>query len=258
MKLFCPISLDSFFKGVNNTPMQQTLSLELNKYLTDNTFEEYTYGLSVLSQAIQIYENKKGTTTENSKVNMHFLRENLHLLVGPEMDIYSNRLYETEDACTKDQNNLIITFNYDLLGEHCIFENLFLVKCKYDEKQSLVFFEEKLEKEYDKFFYDEEHTGFAQDSQFFAMLCNACLEIREECFASQKEWNIASLVMPEDAGYRRKNGKLESYSSTPIPFEAIEKISMPSYKNRKDEYTALVGLLKQKGVHPEGLLEGFE
>ena len=254
MKLFAPFSLINFINGAAKSEIDWFLP----NRLTDKTMSEYSYGLSLFRQAIHDYEKVRSVSSEDSKAGIPFFRENLNLLVGPEMHIYATRLYETYDAALQENPDLILTLDYEKLGEHCIFENLFLLKCKYDKENTILFFEQQLEKEYDKFFYDEEYTGFAPDSRFFSLLCNACLEIREPQYAEQKEWVIASLLMPDDATYRYAGGRLESSTSTSIPIEVIERISMPFYKERRDEYTALAGLLKQKGLNPEELLEGLE
>lgn len=254
MKLYSPFSLTSFIADTS----RKGIGLFLSNRLTNKSVSEYTYGLSLFRQAIQRFEKNRTVAFEDSKAEIPFFRENLNLLVGPEMHIYAARLYETYEAALQENPDLILTLDYEKLGEHCIFENLFLLKCKYDEEKNILFFEKQLEQEYDRFFYDKEYTGFAPDSRFFSLLCNACLEIREPRFEQQKEWIIASLLMPDDATYRYATEGLESFTSTPIPIEVVEQISMPFYKERRDEYTALAGLLKQKGLSPEELLEGFE
>lgn len=258
MKIYLPLFLRNFINGVSENGINRGMKLFLPNRLTDIFISEYTYGLSVFRQAIYTFEKNRGIPLSESKGEIPFLRENLNLLVGPEMYIYAARLYETYESCLAENPDLILTLNYEKLGEHCIFEDLLLLKCKYEEEQNIRFFEKQLETEYDKFFYNEEYTGLAPDSRFFSLLCNACLEIRKPQFAAQKEWSIVSLLMPEDAIYHYDNGRLESFATTSIPFEIIEQISMPAYKERRDEYTAFAGFLKQKGLNPEELLEGFE
>jgi hypothetical protein len=258
MKIYMPFLLKNLINDVSGNEIGKDVNLFLSNRLTDVFMTEWTYGLSLFRQAICNYEKNRGVSPANSKSEVPFFRENMNLLVGPEMSIYAARLYETYDACLMEHPDLILTLDYEKLGEHCIFENLFLLKCKYEEEQTVRFFEKQLETEYDKFFYDEEYTGFAPDSRFFSLLCNACLEIRESRFADQKEWILASLLRTDDAAYRYCNGRLESFATTSVPFDLIERISMPHYKERRDEYTALAGFLKQKGLNPEELLDGFE
>lgn len=258
MKLHVPLSFENFIAAVSVGEIGREINLILSNRLNNSCLSEYTYGLSLFRKAIYNFEKEKGIPLAESKGEIPFFRENLNLLVGPEMHIYATRLYETYDTCLTTHPDLILTLNYEQLGEHCIFENLFLLRCKYDEEQHIRFFEDQLEKEYDKFFYDDEYTGFAVDSRFFSLLCNACLEIRAAHLSAQKEWILARLLMPEDAAYRYHDGCLESFATTPLPIEIIERISMPDYKKRKDEYTALAGFLKQKGLSPEELLDGFE
>ncbi len=258
MKIYAPFFLKDVAQGISKIGNSGVLNLILSNRLTDRWMSEVTYGLSLFRQAILDFETSNEVLADKSKAGIPFFRENLNLLVGPEMHIYGLRLYETYASCLNENPDLILTLDYDKLAEHCIFENMFLLKCKYDEAQNLNYFKKQLEKEYDKFFYDEEYTGFAPDSRFFSLLCTACLEMRAPQFAEKKEWMLASLVMPDDAIYHYQDGSLQSYSSTAIPFDIVEQISMPEYEKRKDEYTAIAGLLKQKGIQPEGLLEGFE
>lgn len=258
MKLYAPFSLKDFTDSFSSQTIGRAMSLYLPNRLVERFASECTYGLSLFRQAIVDYEKSKGIPAEKSKAGVHFFRENQNLLVGPEMHVYAFRLYETYAACLTDKPDLILTFDYDKLGEHCIFENLSLLKCKYDKEQAVRFFEKELETEYDKFFYDDEYSGFAPDSRFFSLLCNACLEIREPRFADRQEWMLSSLVMPDDACYRYNEGHLESFITTHLPFELIAQISMLDYTARRDDYTALVGLLKQRGLNPEILLEGLD
>lgn len=258
MKIYAPFFLRNLIDSVLSNETEVGINLFLSNRLAEKNKSEYQYGLSLFRQAIYRFEKRNGVSPAESRGAIPFFRENLNLLVGPEMHIYAARLYETYEACLTVNPDLVLTLDYEALGEHCIFENLFLLKCKYDEEQNIRFFEKQLEVEYAKFFYDEEYTGFTPDSRFFSLLCNACLEIREPRFAEQKEWIMASLLMPDDAIYHYTNGCLESYTTTSIPFEMIERISMPAYKERRDEYTALAGFLKQKGISPADLLEGFE
>lgn len=258
MKLYAPFSLKDFVESISGQTIAGELTLYLPNRLTECFAAEYTYGLSLFRQAIANYEKRKEIPLEKSKAEVPFFRASQSLLVGPEMHVCALRLYETYAACRTEKPDLILTFDYDKLGEHCIFENLSLLKCKYDKEQMIRFFEKQLDTEYDKFFYDDEYSGFAPGSRFFSLLCNACLEIREPLFADLQEWMLAALLPPDDAGYRYNEGHLESFTTTNLPFGFITQISMPDYTIRRDEYTALAGLLKQRGLNPEGFLEGLE
>lgn len=258
MKLYCPISLKNFITGLQHSWKKDVIHITLHNLLTSKQIKEYDYSLSLFRQSIRQYEETHGIPPEESKAEIPFFRENINLFVGPEMHLYTVQLYETPEIGIQEGADLILTFDYGKLGEHCIFGNLFLLKCKYDKDASLSFFEKQMEKEYEHFFYHEGYTGFTPESRFFSLLCDACLEIREPQFAGQKEWNMATLVMPEDVNYFFSDGQLTSNITTAIPLELIEKIHMPSFKERKDDYTALAGLLKQKGLKPKICLEGFE
>ncbi|MDD4516327.1 hypothetical protein [Massilibacteroides sp.] len=258
MKLYCPVSLQKITEKAFSTEFGKSFDLFLDNRLTNKYESECAYSLSLFRQAIKNYEKNKGISPAKSKSEIPFFRENQNLFVGPEMHLYAANLYETYETCLEGNPDLVFRFDYDKLGEHCIFENLFLLKCKYDETQNLLYFEKEFEKEYEKFFYNEEYTGFASDSRFFSLLCHACLAVRKPESAVQNEWTMASLVMPEGASYQYNDGCLESFFTTSIPFDIIEQISMPDYKARKDEYTAFAGLLKQKGLNPVDVLEGYE
>lgn len=258
MKLYATISLETFIKENQGTSPHKALNLRLENRLEEKYEEEYDYGLSLLRQAIGNYERKHGIDKNQRKSAMPFFREHKKLLVGPELQLYASRLFESCEACGNDDQTLVLTLKHGALGEHCIFENLFLSKCKYDEQHSIHYFEEQLETEYDKFFYDDAYFGFTPDSRFFSLLCNACLGIRRPEQEEEREWYLAALLMPEDSLYRFEQGRMISFSCTSIPWEAVKQISLPRYQERAGEYTALAGFLKQKGLNPEGLLEGYE
>ncbi|MDD3063355.1 MAG: hypothetical protein PHG27_01265 [Massilibacteroides sp.] len=115
-----------------------------------------------------------------------------------------------------------------------------------------------MEIEYENIFSHEEYTGFTVDSIFFTLLHKACMEIREPRLAYQKEWVIARYLMPEKTSYRFEDGVFTSYTSWKFPLNSIEKIYLSSFRQRKEEYTAFIGFLRQKGLKPEKILAGFK
>ena len=107
------------------------------------------------------------------------------------MEMYALSLYQNLEIPSgvkeKDTSCLRLTFDYGALGEYSLSEEKYLLRCKYNEEENLNVFVSQMKWEYDKFFYDEEHTGFKRDSRFFSMLCNACLEVREPRWVSEQE-----------------------------------------------------------------------
>ena len=142
--------------------------------------EEIEYGLSLLRESIGLYEERKGIPVEKSKKAMPFFRQDSRMLVGPEIGMYVIPLYEKPgEPARYAEPSLLLELDYQSLGELCLFENYSLLSCKYEKEPILNHFTAQLEKEYDTFFFDEEHTGFTPDSRFFSMLCNACLEVKQ-------------------------------------------------------------------------------
>ena len=93
---------------------------------------------------------------------------------GGQIGMYVIPLYEEPgEPAQSAEPSLVLELDYQSLGELCLFENYSLLSCKYEKEPILNHFTAQLEKEYDTFFFDEEHTGFTPDSCFFSMLCNA-------------------------------------------------------------------------------------
>ena len=138
----------------------------------------------------------------------------------------------------KDTSCLRLTFDYGALGEYSLSEEKYLLRCKYNEEENLNAFVSQMRREYDKFFYDEEHTGFKRDSRFFSMLCNACLEVREPCWASEQ----ANLV---------------PYVDYAIPFGCLRRIALMNLSENSLTYSALAGFLQSIGLAPDRYLEGM-
>lgn len=261
MDLYAYISLQSFVKGFDEHSSSHQLSLPANNLLYAGQEEVYLYGLSLLRKAIGLYEEQKQISSSESKEAIPFFREHRRMLIGPEMDIYKlsfyeNEMFEPEWLHTTGEPYLKLTFDYEALAEHCLFENMFLIRCKYDETQTVQTFVGQMEREYDKFFFDEEHSGFTADSHFFSMMCNACLEVREPRFADEKEWRLAVLRSPSDAEYAFANGRLEPFVTLPLPLTSICRIAFPDRENNELSFSALAGFMQRVGLAPERYLEG--
>lgn len=82
------------------------------------------------------------------------------MLVGPEIGMYVIPLYEKPgEPARSAEPSLVLELDYQSLGELCLFENYSLLSCKYEKEPILNHFTAQLEKEYDTFFFDEEHTA---------------------------------------------------------------------------------------------------
>lgn len=262
MYLYTYISLQSFVEGCRVSSGETALILHAESLLHVVPSEEYQYGLSLLRKAIRFYEEQKGISLENSKQDIPFFRENRRMLIGPEMEIYKlsfyeNEAYEPEWLHAVSKPYLKLTFDYEALAEHCLFENIFLIRCKYDEEQTLQTFVSQMDREYDKFFFDEEHSGFAADSHFFSLMCNACLEVKEPRLATEQEWRLAVLRSPSDADYSYADGKLEPTIPLSLPLASIRRVAFPDRENNELNYSALAGFMQRIGLSPERYLEGM-
>lgn len=217
--------------------------------------EEVEYGLSVLRESIGLYEEQNHIPVELSKKEMPFYRQDSRSLVGPEMGMYIVPLYERPDLSFPCEGpGLVLELDYSALGEHCLFENLFLLRCKYNRKPVVEEFLVKLETEYDKFFFDEEHTGFTADSRFFSMLCNACMEVRDPALEPEKEWRLAGLKSPDEVVYRYMQEDLLPYFPISLPADCLKRIYLRDLKEHPLLHGTLINFLKSKGLPTEQLL----
>lgn len=261
MELYHQLSLESFIKGWTNDAPSPEFCLPVVQLMHAVPEEQYRYGLSLLRRAIGLYEEKRRIPAEESKKNMPFFREHSRMLVGPEMEIYMLPFYPETSSFSfnppaSDKNRITLVFDYEALAAHCLSENMFLIRCKYEEEQIVRTFTAQMEQEYDKFFYDEEHTGFTRDSRFFSMLCNAVLEVREAAYAPQEEWRLAFFKSPAEVDYRYVDGDLQPYFNISLPLTALLRIRLEEYSEKPLLFGALAGFLKSKGVSPERYLEG--
>ncbi len=272
MELYQRVPLETFIKGwqpAANAGSWRAVAVHLMYAVPSG---EIDYGLDVLRQAIGAYETEKGIPPEASKRQMPFFRENRRMLVGPEAEMYMLPFYAEKEAVvnssagvwtetgreTAGKNpDVILTFDSGKLVQNCLEENRFLVNCKYDAQKASRLFREQLEVEYDRFFYDAEHTGFAPSSRFFSMLCNACLEVKEPRFACEREWRMALLREPQEAEYRYAEGRLIPYVPVSIPKDCLLSVELPDYRCQPLLYGALAGFLERAGLPAGQYLEGI-
>lgn len=222
------------------------------------SLEEIEYGLSLLRDSIGLYEERKGVSPEDSKKAIPFFRQDSRMLVGPEIGMYVIPLYEKPDirggVGRTIEPSIVLELDYLSLGELCLFENYSLLSCKYEREPVLNHFTAQLEKEYDTFFFDEEHTGFTPDSRFFSLLCEACLEVKPPASTVSKEWRLALFKSPEEVSYRYEGGELLPYVPVALPIECLKSVYLEDYKERPLLFGTLNGFLKSKGLPAEDLL----
>lgn len=261
MNLYSYVSIASFVRGCKESRMPGTFTLRVPNLLYVQPDDVTGYGLSLLRRSIVLHEERNGIRQEFSKQNIPFFRENRRMLIGPEMEMYALPLYRNPEipfgAEGEKTSCLRLAFDYGALGEYSLSEDKYLLRCKYDEEENLNVFVSQMEQEYDKFFYDEEHTGFKRDSRFFSMLCNACLEVREPRRASEQEWRLVQFCDPVEAGYDFVEDTLMPYAEFAIPFDCLHRIALMDVEGNRLTYSALSGFMKSVGLPPERYLEGM-
>lgn len=223
---------------------------------------EYMYGLSVLQKAIRQYEEQNGIPASESKEAMPFFRENSRVLIGPETGLFVLPLYESNGSgrslSQSDSPQITLTWDYERLAEYCISENLFLLKCKYDEEEAVSIFRKQLEVEYDKVFFDAEYTGFTRDSRFFSLLYNACLEVVDPLKSDEKEWRITLFKLLSEADYTYGNGQLIPSAGLHIPKACLKEVNLLDREQQPLLYGTIAGFMKQIGLSPEIYLRGMQ
>ena len=261
MDLYSYVSIESFVHGCKESKTPGTFVLRVPNLLYAKSDEVIGYGLSLLRRSIVLHEEQNGIKQEFSKQHIPFFRENRRMLIGPEMEMYALSLYQNPEIPSgvkeKKASCLRLTFDYGALGEYSLSEEKYLLRCKYDEEENLNVFVSQMRQEYDKFFCDEEHTGFKRDSRFFSMLCNACLEVREPRWASEQEWQLVQFCDPIKAGYDFMGRNLVPYVDYVIPFECLRRIALTDLAENSLTYSALAGFLQSIGLAPDRYLEGM-
>ena len=218
MVLYCRVSLNAFVESFRTTSGPDSFfTLPAKGLMHIVPQEEIEYGLSLLRESIGLYE-KPGEPARSA------------------------------------EPSLLLELDYQSLGELCLFENYSLLSCKYEREPILNHFTAQLEKEYDTFFFDEEHTGFTPDSRFFSMLCNACLEVKQPSSVGDKEWRLASLQATDEVLYRYEHGNLIPYVPISMPVDCLKRVYLEDFRRQPLLFGTLNGFLKSKGLPAEQLL----
>ncbi len=258
MELYSSIALDNFVDLINGFSTSEKFNIKAFNLLHTIPEKEYMYGLSLLRRAISLYEDEKNIPIEKSKKDMPFFRDNSRMLVGPEIGLFTITFNESPISLKSLNPVLSLSWDYEKLTENCLLENIFMVRCKYDTDKIIHTFKNQLEREYDKFFFDDEHTGFKTDSRFFSMLCNACLEVRKPKKAEEKEWRLLELKPYEEAFYHYEDNTLTPYVPITLPKDCLKQITLLNAPENPLLYGTLAGFLKRVGLSPEIYLNGMQ
>lgn len=264
MNLYHHLSLESFVKGWKTADQGEPcfhLRLDNQMFLLPDA--EIQYSLSLFTRSILRYEAARGIPEERSKGQVPLLRNRRRMLVGPDMEHYVASFYEsphTAGSLVWTASRLMVTlaFDYEQLASHCIFENLFLVRCKYDPEEAVSRLAGQWEREYDKFLFDEEHSGFTADSRFFEMLGSTLLEQCPSSQAPERQWRLATLCPPSDAAYAFEAGGLFPYVEIAVPTACLTGMALCQADEHPLQYSALAGFLESKGIRPGTFLAGME
>lgn len=261
MNLYLYISLRTFVDGLDMSSDSRSIRLQIQNLLHAAPNPEAIYGLSLLRKAIGVYEKEKGIEPAQSKQAIPFFRENRRMLVGPEVEMYTLSFYESEEGPLHLSEIagpvLKLTFDYHSLVEYCLSKNCYLQRCKYNEGESFGIFLERMEREYDKFFYDEEHTGFAFDSELFNLFLEACVKVQEPLQVAEEEWKLVMLHSPAEVEYEFIGDVFTPFVPASFPIEMIRQIEMLNRNEYPRDYSALAGFLDSKRLTPELILEGL-
>lgn len=259
MILKCPISIPAFLSALKQEEGKIFFDLVLTDLLWEHgVLEPEPFGLQLVRKAIGGYEQKLPAPVVSSKVNMPFFRENQLRLIGPELIPFACSLFEETTTYVPSENTLWLYLDSEDLIDWCLGENLSLVHCKYSESEWTASLISQLKQEYNKIFFDDEHTGFLPGSHFVSVLYRALFEGRPDLEQGNKEWRITTLVAPADADYAWNGTSLKPYKTVQIPVDFVRQIEMyPDYRNDPALYTALIGALKKVGLTPESLLIGL-
>lgn len=252
--LYAYLPLRDFFASVQALEKGEGLSLELINLQHAVPERDYLYGLELLREAFAQYEASVGIGPEMSKRAMPFFRENSRQLVGPEVGMYILPLFGNPDLALEGDGPMVrLAFDYGQLADHCLSENLFLFRRKYDRAFCLNNFLNQLGREYDKVFFDEENTGFAADSRFFSLLCNACLEVADPEESGRDEWRLVAFRRPEEVEYRCSGSMITPFTAISVPAGCLCGVTLLSADPLLRG--TLVGFLRKAGLPAERLLD---
>ena len=258
MKLYHKMTLRAFVDAWESVQgVDSTFRLEMVELMHHVPVAEIDYSFWLLRRAIQVYETAHEIPEAESKQDMPFLREGTRMLIGPEQGTFVASFREEPYPDESSEPSVVLELDYKALAEHCLFENLSLLSCKYDKDALIAFLLPQLEREYDKVFFNAEHTGFKSDSRFFTLLRLVCLEGCEPQKAAEKEWRLVTTCLNEEAFYRYESGDLIPCSYLALPVSCVQRITLLDRSRQPLLFGTLNGFLKSKGL-PVAQLLGLE
>ena len=255
MKLYYKMTLKAFVEAFEEVQgMESTFRLKVVELMHQVPEAEIDYSLWLLRRAIQAYETAHEIPDAQSKRDMPFLREGTRMLIGPEQGTFIASFREEPYPDERSEPAVMLELDYKALAEHCLFENLSLLSCKYEKDAFVAFLLPQLEREYDKVFFDAEHTGFTADSRFFTLLRLVCLEGCEPQKAAEKEWRLVTTCPNEEALYRYESGDLVPFRYVELPVSCVQRITLLDRSRQPLLFGTLNGFLKRRGLSAAQLL----
>lgn len=258
MKLYHKMTLKAFVEAWDKVDGRDaSFCLRAVELMHQVPAAEIDYSLWLLRRAIHGYEQEQGIGDEQSKQQIPFFREGTRMLIGPEQGVFMVAFREEPYPDERLEPSILLELDYKMLAEYCLFENLSLLSCKYDKDAIVSYLKEQLEREYDKVFFDAEHTGFTSDSRFFTLLRLVCLEGCEPQKAAEKEWRLVLNCPNEEASYLYEGGDLLPYIELALPVRCVTRIVLLDQVRQPLLFGTLNGFLKSKGL-PVAELLGLE
>ena len=255
MKLYHRMTLKAFVDAWETVQgWESSFRLETVELMHFVPVAEIDYSLWLLRRAIQHYEEAHEIPEAQSKQDMPFLREGTRMLIGPEQGTFIASFREEPYPDERSEPSVMLELDYKVLAEYCLFENLSLLSCKYEKDLLVDFLLSQLEREYDKIFFDAEHTGFKSDSRFFSLLRLVCMEGCEPQKAAEKEWRLVTTCPNEEALYRYEAGDLVPYMHVELPMNCVRRITLLDRSRQPLLFGTLNGFLKSKGLPAAQLL----
>ena len=90
-----------------------------------------------------------------------------------------------------------------------------------------------------------------------SLFCFFCLEVKKPLSAPEKEWRLAVLRSPSEAGYRYDNGQLQPSVPISLPLSVIRRVALLNSEKEGLNFSALAGFMQRIGLPPERYLEGL-
>lgn len=252
-RLYYYTSLETFFRMLTEPGRPAVLRWRAGNILYTALDTTVSFGLGLIREAIVRYERIHAVPAEKSKAPIPFLRNDRLKLIGFEDDIYTLPLYESDEQealwqeVRKCGPGICFGLDYEELAEICLLENIALLKADSDAEAFVRTFLDELEKgEYDKFQFDDEHTGFARDSRLLAYIRTACSKlIPERSGGGRGEWRLCLFKTPEEVDYACENGTIIPYFSLELPASALCSICVrPAAHASSADLLPTVGALK--------------